>query len=103
MASVSWNSEDCWTASAVTRGTRSSWLGCATSGIGWASSWVKVNGVVALTRLEREVHLLAFEDFAGGFWGRVPVADDAAGATGTLDFPRVIMLSIKAEERRKTE
>ena len=32
----------------TTRGTRSSWLGCATTGIGWASSWVKVNGAVVL-------------------------------------------------------
>ena len=87
----------------TTRGTRSSWLGCATTGIGWTSSWVKVNGAVVLTGLEREVRLLAFEDFAGGLWGRVPVADDAAGATGTPDFPRVIILSIKEEERRKTE
>ena len=56
---------------------------------------------VALARLERDARLPAVEDFAGRFWGRGPDAVDVAVATGTPDFPRVIILSIKAEERRK--
>ena len=59
------------------------------------------DAVVVLARLERDARLLAVEDFVGRFWGRGPAAIDVAGTTGTLDFPRVIMLSIKAEERRK--
>ena len=56
------------------------------------------NAAVVLARLERDARLLAA---AGCFWGRGPNAVDVAGATGILDFPRVIILSIKAEERRK--
>ena len=62
-----------------------------------------VDAAVVLARLERHVRLLAVEDFAGCFWGPVSDAVDTAGATGTLDFPRVIILSIKVEEWRKKE
>ena len=60
------------------------------------------DAVVVLARLEHDARFkLAVEDFAGRFWGHGPDTIDVAGTTGTLDFPRVIMLSIKAEERRK--
>ena len=59
------------------------------------------NAAVVLACLKRDVRLLVVEDFAGCFWGRGPDAVDVVGATGTLDFPRVIILSIKAEEQRK--
>ena len=59
------------------------------------------DAAVVLARLERVARLLPVEDFAGRFRGRGSDAVDLAGATGTLDFPRVIILSIKTEERRK--
>ena len=59
------------------------------------------DAAVVFARLERDARLLPVEDFAGRFWGRGSDAVDVAGATGTLDFPRVIILSIKTEERRK--
>ena len=59
------------------------------------------DAAVVLARLERDARLLTGENFAGRFWRRGPDAVDVAWATGTLDFPRVIILSIKAEERRK--
>ena len=59
------------------------------------------DAAVVLARLERDARLLAVEAFTGCFWGHGPNAVDVAGLTGTLDFPRVIILSIKAEERRK--
>ena len=63
----------------------SSWLGCATLGIGWASSWVTVNGDVLLAHLEHDVRR---------FLGVCAQPVDAA---------QVIILSIKVEERGKTE
>ena len=60
------------------------------------------DAVVVLARLEHDARFkLAVEDFAGRFWGHAPDAIDVAGTTGNLDFPRVIILSIKVEERRK--
>ena len=59
------------------------------------------DAAVVLALLERDARLLAGEDFAGRFWGRDPDAVDVAGTTGTPDFPRVMILSIKAEERRR--
>ena len=61
------------------------------------------DAAVVLARLERDSRLLAVKDFAGRFWGRGLDAVDVAGATGTPDFPRVIILSIKAEERTKKQ
>ena len=62
-----------------------------------------VDGDVLLVRLESNVPLLAVDDFTGRFWGLVPDAVDAVWATGTPNFQQVIILSIKVEERRKTE
>ena len=62
-----------------------------------------VDGDVLPVRLESDLPLLAVDDFTGRFWGPVSDVVDAAGATGTLDFQQVIILSIKVEERRKTE
>ena len=56
---------------------------------------------VVLARLARDALLVGVEDFAGRFWGCVLDAFDVTGATGTLNFPRIIILSIKAKERRK--
>ena len=59
------------------------------------------DAAVVLARLERDARLPTGEDFAVRFWGRGPDAVDVARATGTPDFPRVIILSIRAEEWRK--
>ena len=59
------------------------------------------DAAVVLARLERDARLPMGEDFAGRFWGCGLDAVDVARATGTPDFPRVIILSIRAEERRK--
>ena len=103
IGAISGNGVDCRTGCALARGTHSSWLGFVTLGIRWASSWVTVYAAVVLARLERDARLLAVEDFAGRFWGHVPNTVDTAGVTRTLDFPWAIILSIKAEEWRKTE
>ena len=58
------------------------------------------DAALVLALLEHDARLPAGEDFVGRFWGCDPDAVDVAGATGTPDFPRVIILSIKAEERR---
>ena len=83
------------------RGTRWSWLGCSSWGSRWPESCVTAvaDGAEVLTRFERGAPLLPLVDLAGRFWGRVPDTGDAAGATLTVDFPRVIILSIEEEER----
>ena len=59
------------------------------------------DAAVVLARLERDARLPTGEDFAGRFSGRGTDTVDVARGTGTPDFPRGIILSIKAEERRK--
>lgn len=73
-----------------------------TSSTGGAGPSVTFDVAADLARLERGSSLLAFDDFTGCFWGHVPDADDTAGATQTLKFPRVI-LSNKVKEWRKSQ